>query len=156
MTWHPYLPEPRPGFGLEPGDPEPVPLEALRVARDLCRDFRTPPRQFRRRTSKGTAGAYYPASDIVAVGMGGDDGYYATLLHDLLHATGHPSRLSRTTTGDYSPLGQAREEGTVWFAQRIVLQEIGFDDEAINWHTGSPDLPLDRRTAKEAAAWILG
>jgi antirestriction protein ArdC len=23
--------------------------------------------------------------------MGGDDGYYATLLHELLHATGHPT-----------------------------------------------------------------
>ena len=54
--------------------------------------------------SKGMAGAYYPASDIVAVdpssadgdGMGADDGYYATLLHELLHATRHPSRLSRS------------------------------------------------------------
>jgi antirestriction protein ArdC len=109
-------------------------------------------------------GVYYVASDIVAVdpdradsdGMGGDDGYYSTLLHELLHATGHPSRLSRATTGDYSPPGYAREEGTVLFAQRIVLREIGFDTEAINWHTSSSDLPLDRGAARAAAAWILG
>ena len=72
--------------------------------------------------------------------MGGDDGYYATLLHELLHATGHPSRLSRRTTGDYSPAGYAQEEGAVVLAQRIVLREIGFDAEAIDWHTGSRDL----------------
>jgi hypothetical protein len=82
MSRRPYLPEPRPAFVLEPDDPEPVPLEALRVARDLCREFRTSPRQFRRRTPKRSRGAYYPASDIVAFdpdrtdsdGMGGDDG----------------------------------------------------------------------------------
>jgi antirestriction protein ArdC len=40
-------------------------------------------------------GTYYPASDIVAVdpaagamnGLGREDGYYATLIHELLHAT---------------------------------------------------------------------
>jgi hypothetical protein len=69
---------------------------------------------------------------------------------------GHPSRLSRATTGDYSPAGYTREEGTVLFAQRIVLEEIEIDNEAHTWHTDSPDLPLDRRAAKEAAAWILG
>lgn len=86
MTWHPYLPEPRPAITLEPDDPEPVPLDALRLARDLCRGFRTPPRQFRRRTAKRTTGTYYAASDMVTVdpdradadGMGGDDGYYAS------------------------------------------------------------------------------
>jgi antirestriction protein ArdC len=111
-----------------------VPLEVLRHARDLCANFRIPPRQFRRRTSKGENGSYYPASDIVAVdvaraardGMGGDDGYYATLLHELLHATGHQTRLGRATTGDYSAAGYALEEGTILAAQRILLRELGF------------------------------
>ena len=164
MTWRPFLPEPLPAFNLGENDPEPVPLDALRTARELCRGFGRPPRQFRRRTSKGSAGVYYTATDIVAVdldraaaeGLGGDDGYYATLLHELLHATGHPSRLSRATTGDYSPRGYGREEGTVLFAQRLVLREIGFDAEATEWHAPSSYLSLDRKAAREAAAWILG
>src|SRR5262245_5832275 len=53
--------------------------------------------------------------------MGGEDGYYAFLLHELLHATGHPSRLDRVTAGDYSGEGTELEEGTVFLAQRIVL-----------------------------------
>ena len=67
MTWRPYLPEPRPASKWEPADAEPVPLEVLRVARELCGGFRTPPRQFRRRVAKRINGTYYPASDIVAV-----------------------------------------------------------------------------------------
>jgi len=56
------------------------------------------------------AGAYYPSSDIVAVdpasdGMGGDEA-----LHELLHATGHRTRLAWLTTGLYSPRGYAEEE----------------------------------------------
>jgi hypothetical protein len=164
MTWRPDLPEPRPALVCEPGDPEPVPLEVLRQARDLCANFRLPPRQFRRRTAKGQQGSYHPASDIVAVnrdgadsgGLGGDDGYYVTLLHELLHATGHRRRLDRATTGDYSPAGDLLEEGTVLAAQRIVLRELGFPIEAIEWHTPGEGMPVDRKAASEAAAWILG
>jgi hypothetical protein len=110
MTWRPYLPEPEPAL-VEPGEQQPVSLEALRYAREVCACFRVPPRQFRRRVAKGLWGAYYPMSDIVAVdpcragaeGLGGDDGYYAGLLHELLHATGHPRRLGRPTTGTCPP-----------------------------------------------------
>jgi antirestriction protein ArdC len=142
-----------------------VPLEVLRHARDLCANFRIPPRQFRRRTSKGENGSYYPASDIVAVdvaraardGMGGDDGYYATLLHELLHATGHQTRLGRATTGDYSAAGYALEEGTILAAQRILLRELGFGAEALEWYAPRKQgFPIHRRAASEAATWLLG
>jgi antirestriction protein ArdC len=88
-------------------------------------------------------------------GMGGEDGYYATLIHELLHATGHPSRLGRATTGDFSDRGYAREEGTVLLAQTIVLREIGFGDEATEWYTFAKGLSPDRRAARAAAAWML-
>jgi antirestriction protein ArdC len=87
--------------------------------------------------------------------MGGDDGYYVSLLHELLHATGHPRRLGRSATGDYSDHGYALEEGTVVAAQAIVLREIGFDHEAIEWHSIGRELPIDRRAAAAAAAWVL-
>jgi Zincin-like metallopeptidase len=132
-VWRPYLPEPQPAC-VDEGDPEPVPLEVLRDARTLCADFRIPPRQFRRRTPRGCVGYYRPESDIVAVnpdsaamdGMGGADGYYAMLLHELLHATGHPKRLDRASVGDYSAPGYEAEErdpdyaleGRMWQPQR--------------------------------------
>jgi putative DNA primase/helicase len=88
--------------------------------------------------------------------MGGDDGYYATLLHELLHATGHPRRLDRRTTGDYSPKGYATEEGTVVAALRTVLREIGFPLEALNWHASVPAwASIDEIAARAAARWIL-
>jgi antirestriction protein ArdC len=126
------------------------------------RERPSPPRQFRRRTPRGTVGYYNPATDIVAVdparadmdGWGGNDGYYATLLHELLHATGHARRLGRPTTGNYAPSAYALEEGTVAWAQRIVLSEIGFPEEAIEWHVPR-GFPLDRRAAGRAAAWLL-
>src|SRR5437870_3906453 len=103
MTWRPYLPEPEPSEGLEPNDPEPVPLDVVERARDLCANFRVPPRQFRRRAPRRIGGMYRPRSDIVTVvpdvaishGMGSNDGYYVTLIEELLHATGHPRRLGR-------------------------------------------------------------
>ena len=161
--WRPYLPEPSPAV-VEPGEPEPVPLAVLREARRLCAAFRVPPRQFRRRTATGDRGAYYPATDIVAVdvdragwdGMGGDDGYYAMLLHELVHATGHRSRLGRATIGDFSRAGSDLEEGTTLAALRIVLREIGFSGEALEWHARKEHgLSVDRKAAVRAAAWLL-
>jgi hypothetical protein len=165
MIWRPYLPEPRPAFKWNPQDPEPVPLTVLKRARDFCAKFRVPPRQFRRRTATGALGSYWPKTDIVAVdqrradadGLGGDDGYYATMIHELLHATGHPRRLGRPTTGDYSREGYDTEEKIVNTALRIVLAEIGFPQEAIDRHTYTDRWPTrDQQAAAErAAAWFL-
>jgi Zincin-like metallopeptidase len=163
--WRPYLPEPRPAEKWDPADPEPVPLSALRDLRALCAGFRIPPRQFRRRATRGQVGSYRVESDIVAVdpgraasnGLGGEDGYYATLVHELLHATGHPGRLDRETTGKYSGESSDLEEGTVLTAQRLVLTEVGFPEEAVDWHVPSDTfgLPVDTAAATEAAAWLL-
>src|SRR5262249_32128170 len=127
----------------------------------MCASFRIPPRQFRARTPGGCIGWYRVESDIVAVdparaawnGMGGEDGYYAYPLHELLHATGHPNRLDRVTTGDYSSEGTELEEATVLVAQRIVLAEIGFPPDALEWHAPNYlELPVDREAAERAAA----
>jgi antirestriction protein ArdC len=124
-----------------------------------------PPRQFRQRTRRGEVGSYRVESDIVAVnperaamdGLGGEDGYFAMLLHELLHATGHPSRLDRPTTGHYSGGGADLEEGTVYAAQRIVLAEIGFPDEAVDWFApvAIGGFPVDQGAARRAATWML-
>ena len=167
MSWRPFLPEPRPAYKDDPRDPEPVPLQAVRAARDLCAGFRIPPARFRRRVPRGSVGAYTPATDTVAVdpngaaseGMGGEDGYYVALLEELLHATGHPSRLGRPTTGDFPRW--RHEEATVGAALRTVLEDLGFPDEALEWYapavrTQALGVPADQRAAAEAAAWLLG
>jgi antirestriction protein ArdC len=137
----------------------------LRELRELCANFPLPPRGFRRVSVRGTSGYYLPEKDIVAIdpqkaaggGWGNDDGYYVVLLHELLHATGHASRLARTTVGDYSDEGYALEEGTVFHAQRIVLEEIGFHAEALDWHApAGHGFPVDPEAAGDAAAWIMG
>src|SRR5690349_21008058 len=99
--WRPYLPEPRPAyrFNDEADNPEPVDLDVLCELRELCANFAVPPRGFRDQRRSTTA-CYQPKTGIIVVdidqadesGMGGDDGYYVDLLHQLLHATGHPRR----------------------------------------------------------------
>jgi hypothetical protein len=88
--------------------------------------------------------------------MGGEDGYYAALVHELLRATGHPKRLNRATTGDYSPRDSFAKRNTVVAAQQMLLTADGFPDEAVNWHATGHDLLLaDLPAARLAAAWML-
>ena len=51
--------------------PEPVPLDVLGDLRDLCANFRIPPRRFRKGFDgrKACIGCYFPSSDIVAVDL---------------------------------------------------------------------------------------
>jgi hypothetical protein len=140
--WRPYLPEPRPAV-VELGDPEPVPLDALRAARRLCADFRVPPRQFRRRTARGADGQLLPRerhpSPSMLPGQRGAEWVETTVTTQLSFTSfctrqAIPGRLARTTSGDFSPAGSYLEEGTILAAQRIVLREIGFGGEALEWH----------------------
>jgi hypothetical protein len=152
---------------LDPDDAEPAPLEVRRALRELCAGFRIPPRfELERDDDKPGAGGYDLESDTVSVdpdraamiGMGGEDGYYATLLHELLHATGHPSRLARASL-QVRP--NTLEEGTVMAAERIVLAHVGFPVEALDWYAPChptfelEPAPVDRDAAREAAAWVL-
>jgi antirestriction protein ArdC len=89
--------------------------------------------------------------------LGGEDGYYSMLVHELMHATGHPSRLDRATTGNYSGDASDIEEGTSYAAQRLVLKAVGFPADALDWYApvGIYGLPVDNAAAMEAAAWFL-
>jgi Zincin-like metallopeptidase len=129
-------------------------------------------------------GTYDSSSDTVSIdpdrsafdGMGGEDGYYVVLLHELLHATGHTSRLWRASLYERSDEAKALEECTTEAALRIVLEELGFPDEALDHFTprrrtfelstidpenGGPCLyrfdppPIDRDVAQDMADWVL-
>jgi hypothetical protein len=155
-----YLPEPLPAE-VDPGDDEPVPVQVLQDLRSLCAGFRVPPCEFQLVTME-VMGSYRVEEDVVAIdphraamfGLGGADGYYATLAHELLHATGHPRRHARPTCGSYS--NDDLEEGTVNLALRHVLRSIGFPEDPIDWHAPYDlGLPVDREAAKRASAWVL-
>lgn len=57
------------------------------------------------------------------------DAYYATILHEIGHATGHESRLNRDLTGNFGSESYAKEELRAEIASMIVggQLEIGYD-----------------------------
>ncbi|MDT7953494.1 MAG: zincin-like metallopeptidase domain-containing protein, partial [Acetobacteraceae bacterium] len=53
------------------------------------------------------------------------DGYYATALHELGHATGHPSRLARDMAHPFGSEGYAREELRAEIASLMLGEQLG-------------------------------
>ncbi|MEE9355659.1 MAG: zincin-like metallopeptidase domain-containing protein [Methylococcaceae bacterium] len=53
------------------------------------------------------------------------DKYYATVLHELGHATGHPSRLDRGLSGAFGSETYAREELRAEIASLMIGDEVG-------------------------------
>jgi hypothetical protein len=163
MTWRPYLPEPGPALSSRailsrcPSKQSARHVVYVRTSVPRLDSSADGPQEVKRAaTTLRLTSSPSIRSGAAYDGMGGDDGYYATLLHELLHATGHQARLARATTGDFSPAGNSLEEGTTLAAQRIVLREIGFSGEALEWHAPKEHgLPVDRRAARNAAAWLL-
>ena len=61
--------------------------------------------------------------------------YYATLFHELTHATGHPSRLNRKTIVDAQPFGTpsySREELIAEMGAAFLCALAGIDDPTID------------------------
>jgi len=56
------------------------------------------------------------------------EGWYSTVLHELGHATGHPSRLNRDLRNTYGSPDYAREELRAEIAQVMVCAELGHND----------------------------
>lgn len=79
-------------------------------------------------------GAYYsPTDDKIVMPDRGQfptpDAYYATLLHEIGHATGHESRLNRDLSGGFGSESYAKEELRAEIASMIVGEQlqIGYD-----------------------------
>lgn len=73
--------------------------------------------------------AYYsPAFDSITMPMreqfDTSDKYYATLLHELGHWTGHKDRLDRSMIGSFGTEGYAREELRAEIASMLIGQEL--------------------------------
>ena len=77
----------------------------------------------------GTRAFYVPDQDFVAVppqpAFFDQINYYRTCLHELTHATGHPSRLARTLTTDFGSKNYAREELVAEMGSAFLCAALG-------------------------------
>lgn len=95
----------------------------------------------------GSRAWYAPAEDLVAVpplcAFETADAFYATLWHELGHATGHPRRLGRPGVSESAAFGSAdysREELVAELASAFVCAAVG----------------LDNSLAENSAAYVAG
>lgn len=86
-----------------------------------------------------TAAAYYPKEDWVGMPaketFESDAHYYAALVHELAHWTGHSSRLNRTFSFDQSSEEYAREELRAEMTSAMLSMELGIPSNIGN-HEG--------------------
>jgi antirestriction protein ArdC len=115
--------------GLRPGlaaDPAPLPerqivpvAEAVIAASGI--DFRI----------GGDRAFYVPSHDFVAVppqpAFFEQINYYRTCLHELTHATGHPSRLARNLTNSFGSKDYAREELIAEMGSAFLCAALGIE-----------------------------
>jgi antirestriction protein ArdC len=85
------------------------------------------------------------------------EGWYSTVLHELGHATGHPSRLNRDLRNPYGSPDYAREELRAEIAQAMVCAELGigeceFTNDAAYIASWLETLHSDRKEIFRAAA----
>ena len=81
----------------------------------------------------GDRAFYRPSSDSITLPEREQfptaDGYYATAMHELGHATGHPSRLDRDLAHPFGSVGYAKEELRAEIASLMIGErlELGHD-----------------------------
>lgn len=118
---------------------------------------------------------YAPALDQVAIPdlsqFETPEGYYATLFHELVHSTGHPSRLARQGLGTPAPFGTpdySREELVAEFGAAFLCAHAGIFPATADSQAAYIDgwlrvlkkdhrmLPIAAAHAQKAADFILG
>lgn len=106
--------------GIElPAAPAPRKLNPIEAAEKLVDDFKgKPPVRF-----GGNRACYWPVIDQIDLPPAGsfkrNAGYYSTLFHELVHSTGHKSRLARPE------IVQPYTYGTDPYAKEELVAEIG-------------------------------
>ena len=114
----------------------------------------------------GDRAVYNPAQDLITMPMrhqfDSGDRYYATLLHELGHWTGHPTRLDRSLFNEFGTPAYAREELRAEIASLLIGRElhIGHDPgqhaSYINgWISLLEDSPFEIHAAAADAEKIL-
>ncbi len=143
----------------------------IESAEKAVRNVPDPPRF----QEQGTSAWYRPAEDLVQVppisSFESPDAYYATVFHELGHATGHERRLNRASVTGEIQFGSpcySREELTAELCSAFLCATIGLDNSLIensasyiqSWHSA---LHSDKRAivvaasrAQRAADYLLG
>ncbi len=108
----------------------------------------------------GDRAFYSPGTDHIQLppdaAFASREGWAATALHELAHATGHPSRLDRDLTGRFGSRAYAMEELRAELASVFVCGEVGIPADLEN-HNSYVDswlsvLRQDKREVFRAAA----
>ena len=77
----------------------------------------------------GFEACYMPSDDVIRMPnknyFSSTEGYYSTLLHELVHWTGHSSRLDRITLSSNNSEAYAREELVAEIASIFLTAELG-------------------------------
>jgi antirestriction protein ArdC len=80
-------------------------------------------------TGDGSSAYYSPSEDRVVMPpfelFKSPEGYYGTLAHELVHWTGHPSRLDRKSMNQFGSPEYAREELVAEFGSAFLLAQFG-------------------------------
>jgi antirestriction protein ArdC len=124
----------------------------------------------------GHDAAYYsPTVDLVCMPdldrFRSSEDYYATLFHELIHSTGHASRLGRDCLQNPAPFGSpdySREELIAEFGAAFLCGHAGIFPRVTENQAAYIDgwlrvlkqdrrlLPIAASQAQKAADWILG
>lgn len=84
----------------------------------------------------GSTACYMPGKDQIHMPpyqlFSGSEGYYATLVHELIHRTGHESRLNRASLTDSSKAGYAFEELVADMGSAFVCSTLGISPDLEN------------------------
>lgn len=79
---------------------------------------------------------YLPQTDIVRMPslnkFNTQEAYYATLFHELIHSTGHGSRLKRDMTGEFKSESYSKEELIAEFGAAFLCAELKIDNTTIS------------------------
>lgn len=161
------------GIGTEETSPPPPEeaFEPLLQAASIVDGYRDPPRI----EHAGLMAFYRPADDLVRVPAPGKytdrESYYSTLFHELIHSTGHSTRLDRGLDTQTRPFGSqdySNEELIAEMGAAFLCAAAGIGTETIEqsasyidgWHRRiSADKKLvvqAASAAQKAADWVLG
>ncbi len=105
------------------------PIPEMKERHEMCEKLLSESGVTIHNDQKTNTAFYRPKEDAIYLPPAGifvsPDVFYATALHELAHATGHPSRLDRDMSGARNSVSYAREEIIAETASHIMGMELG-------------------------------
>lgn len=85
--------------------------------------------------TEGSNASYFPDTDTVVIPRAemfySSEGYYSTLFHELVHSTGHSSRLNRQLTTQHKTAEYSREELVAALGTAFLCAECGIINQSV-------------------------